>query len=41
MWWERGVALKEGVKVDEMAHWLIVPVALAGAQSLVPGTHVG
>lgn len=41
MWWERGVALKEGVKVDEMAHWLRVPVALAGAQSLVPGTHVG
>lgn len=40
MWWERGVALKEDVKVDEMAHWLRVPVALAGAQSLVPDTHV-
>lgn len=40
MWWERGVALKEDVKVEEMAHWLRVPAALAGAQSLVPDTHV-
>lgn len=36
MWWERGVALKEDVKVEEMAHWLRVPVLLQGPRVWFP-----
>lgn len=28
------------LKAGEMAKWLIVPVALAEDQSLIPGTHI-